>query len=123
MIVFDIKCEKCNYVCNVIHFQHNFINWTSGSNDIDKFIQNSQLSVHSNCEVSKALEWIPYNMFNDIRYIEEGEFNNMYRANWIDGFISKWDDDNQNWEREKPNMFVILNNPASTITSELMNKV
>jgi hypothetical protein len=123
MVVFSIKCGECNDACNSIYFQHNFINWTSGNNDIDKFIQSTQLSAHY--DVKEVLEWIPYNRFNNIKYISEGKFNVMYRANWIDGYISYWSINNQNWKREKPNMFVILkilNNPAS-ITSEFINKV
>jgi hypothetical protein len=130
MVVFhDIKCEICNHTCNSIYFQHNFINWTSGNNDIDKFIQSTQLSAHN--DVKEVLEWIPYNRFNNIKYIAKGEFNKMYRANWIDGYIiksryqSSWDDDNQNWKKEKPNMFVILKilNSPTSITSEFINKV
>ena len=34
-----LACEKCNKICNAIHFQRNFKNWTSGNNDIDKYIQ------------------------------------------------------------------------------------
>jgi hypothetical protein len=130
MVVCNInECEKCNAACNSIHFQHNFINWTSGNNDVDKFIQNTQLSAHREAS-AYALEWIPYNRFYDIKYIAEGEFNKMYRANWIEGCIRKlweqssWDNNNQNWKRENPNMFVILkilNNPS--ITLEFINKV
>jgi hypothetical protein len=122
MIVLDIKCKKCKNVCGSIYFQQNFKNWTSSNNDIDKFIQNTQLSVHNN--VSDALEWIPYERFYEIKYIAEDEFG-VYRTNWIDGNISYWDNANQNWIRNKPSMAVILkilNNPAS-ITSEFINKV
>jgi hypothetical protein len=131
MILNDI-CKRCNYICNSIHFQRNFINWTSGNNDIDKFIQSiqsTQLSAHE--KVTDALEWIPYDRLHNIRHIAEGEFGKVYRANWIDGCIrqswyeNSWDNDNQNWKRDEPNMFVILkfiNNPA-IITSEFINKV
>jgi hypothetical protein len=124
MVVCNInECEKCNAACNSIHFQHNFINWTSGNNDIDKFIQSTQLLAHD--DVKEVLEWIPYNSFQDIIYIAYDEFNNVYKANWIDGCINEWNGDNQNWKRKKPNMFVILkilNNPTS-ITLEFINKV
>jgi hypothetical protein len=123
MVVCDIKCGECDDACNSIHFQNNFINWTSGNNDIDKFIQSIQLSAHK--KVSDVLEWIPYDRLYDVRYIAEGKFNKMYRANWIDGCMIKWKYYNQNWEREKQNMFVILkilNNPTS-ITSKFINKV
>jgi hypothetical protein len=128
MVVFDInKCGECNYTCNSIYFQRNFINWTSGNNDIDKFIQSTQLLDH-NHDRCRALEWIPYDRFYDIA---KGKFNKIYRANWIDGHIMEscyqncWDNDNQNWKREKPNMFVILKilNNSTSITSEFINKV
>jgi hypothetical protein len=124
MVVFDIKCEKCNFACNSIYFQHNFINWTSGNNDIDKLIQSTQLSAHNN-KHWQALEWIPYDRFYDIKYIAEGKFNKMYRANWIDGYINEWDYKNQNLKRESPNMFVILKilNNSASITSKFINKV
>jgi hypothetical protein len=129
MVVLDDICVKCNYVCNSIYFQRNFINWASGNNDIDKFIQSTQLSAHNN--VLDALEWIPYNRFHDIKYITEDKFNKIYSANWIDGCIlrkswkSSWDDNNQNWERKNPNMFVFLKNlnNLASITSEFINKV
>jgi hypothetical protein len=128
MVLNDI-CVKCESVCNSLYFQRDFKNWTSGNSDIDKFIQSTQLSVHN--KVSDALEWIPYNRFYNIRYIIKGKFDKMYRANWIDGCIvqlwyqENWDNENKNWKRFKPNMFVnlkILDNSAS-ITSEFINKV
>src|SRR4051812_37038161 len=113
-----IVCKKCDYVCSSVYFQQNFENWTSGNNDIDKFIQDTQISAHH--YVSEALEWIPYNRFYNIKYITKGGFGKVYRAKWIDGYIVKWDNDyNQNWIRKDQNMFVTLkslNNPAS-ITS------
>jgi hypothetical protein len=129
MVVLNDICVKCYCVCNSIHFQRNFKIWTSGNNDIDKFIQSTQLSAHK--KVRDALEWIPYNRFHNIKYITEGKFNKMYNANWIGGCIRKelwnqssWDDDNQNWKREKPNLLVFLKNlnNLASITSEL-NKV
>jgi hypothetical protein len=124
MMVLDIyKCRICENTCNSIHFQHNFNSWTSGNNDIDKFIQSIQLSTHKS--VTDALEWIPYDRFYDIKYIAESKFEKVYKANWIDGCINEWDNGNQNWRRADQNMIVILknlNNPAS-ITSEFINEV
>ena len=77
-------------------------------------------------ETSKvSLEWIPYDRFCDIKYIAEDDFNKVYKANWIDGCIDKWNNENKNWKRKDQNMFVILkslNNPTN-ITSEFMDKV
>jgi hypothetical protein len=108
MMILDNICERCNIVCYSIHFQQNFNNWTSGNDDIDKFIQDTQLSAHFNVE--KALEWIPYNKFHYIKHIAKDK----YQANWIEGNIINWDDKNKNWIREGQNMIIVLkklNNP------------
>ena len=124
MVLNDI-CNKCNNICNSIYFQRNFENWTSDNNDIDKFIQDTQLSAHDNA--SKALEWIPYNRFCNIKCIAGDEFDKVHRANWIDGCIkywNSWGNKNQNWRRENQNMFVILKSlDNSKITPGLINKV
>src|SRR5438046_128089 len=125
MIVMSEICKKSNRVCIALHFQRNFEKWTSGNNDIDKFIQDTQLSAHNDDKVSKVLEWIPYGRFYDITYIAKGEFGKVCKANWIDGNISCWDSVNQNWERKDQNMFVILKslNNSKKITLEFMNEV
>ncbi|GBB91805.1 hypothetical protein RclHR1_01920009 [Rhizophagus clarus] len=43
---------------------HNDYEGNSGIDNIDKFIQNTQLSAHEN--VKGALEWIPYEKFRNI---------------------------------------------------------
>ena len=110
MVVLDDICEKCNHICNTIHFQRNFDNWTSGNINIDKFIQDSQLLKHTTGSIKNALEWISYDRFYDIKYIAKGGFGKVYRANWIDGHISCWSNYSQNWRRYDQNMFVILKN-------------
>jgi hypothetical protein len=114
------KCKKCKYTCNAIHFQHNFGSWTSGNDNIDKFIQNTQLSAHY--DIKNALEWIPYNRFSNIKYIEK---IGVYKANWIDGTISYFDDTNQNWERFDQNKVITLKslNNTKNITLEFTNEV
>src|SRR6266542_1552900 len=120
MMVLNEICKECNYICNVKHFQYNFGNWTRGNNVINKLIQNIQLSTHNNA--SEVLEWIPYNRFYDIKCIAKGK---VYRANWIDGYIKSWDDENQSWNRYNKNMFIYLKslNGSKNITLEFMNKV
>ena len=65
-------CEECNQEntdydwcrsCNAKRFQRNFKNWTSGNDDIDKFIQHTQLSANKD---TRILEWIPYDRIYDI---------------------------------------------------------
>src|ERR1043165_2794785 len=99
------KCKECLQVksynnwclyCNPKHFQQNFVKWTSGNKDIDKLIQDIQLSAEYQTQV---LEWIPYNRFSDIKFIAEGGFARVYSAIWVDGRIIKWDQKFNNWAR------------------------
>ncbi|RGB42332.1 hypothetical protein C1646_662318 [Rhizophagus diaphanus] len=123
MMVLNDECNKCYYACNAPIFQNNFKNWSSGNNDIDKLIQDTQLSAHENA--GNALEWIPYDKLHNIKHIAKDEFGKIYEANWIDGLIDKWDDENQNWKRYNQNMFVnlkILNTPEN-LTLEFINKI
>jgi hypothetical protein len=126
MVLNNNECKECNDICNAIHFQRNFENWSSGNYYIDVFIQNTQLSAHSKYVISEALEWIPYDRFYDIKYIvTDNKFGEVYRANWIDGSISYWDYYNKNWERILQDMFVTLkslDNP-NNIALEYKNEV
>ncbi|RGB24148.1 kinase-like domain-containing protein [Rhizophagus diaphanus] len=123
MVVSTCK-EKCNYICNAIRFQQNFKNWTSGNNDIDKFIQDTQLSAHTVYEIRNALEWMPFDRFCDIKYIAKGGFSKVYKANWIDGHIDEWDNKNQNWKRKDQGMTVVLKslNNSKNVTLKFMNE-
>jgi hypothetical protein len=125
MMVLNKLCKKCNYACYAIHFQHKFIDWTSGNDDIDNFIQDTQLSTHNNNNVKEAIEWIPYDRLYDIKYIKKDKFGEVYRANLIDGYIFCWDNINQNWMRRGYNMFVNLKslNIPKKLTLKFTNEV
>jgi hypothetical protein len=119
MIVLSDKCKECNSICYTTRFLKNFQNWTSGNDNIDKYIQSTQSSAHNSME--KALEWIPYEKFHDVEYIAEDK----YIASWIDGYMIDWNNKTQSWKRKSQNMsveLVRLNNPEN-ITFEFMDKV
>jgi hypothetical protein len=119
MLVLNNKCKKCHNICNAIYFQQQFIDWSSGNNDIDKSIQDSQLLAHK--DVSNVLEWIPYDRFYDIKYIAKGK----YEASWIDGNIICWNSSkNQNWKRHGDEDVILksLNNTNNPIL-EFMSEV
>ncbi|GES87718.1 kinase-like domain-containing protein [Rhizophagus clarus] len=124
-------CKECNqeYIsyewckaCNVNHFRQNFKNWTSGNDDIDEFIRNAQLSAKSHHRIS---EWIPYERFYNVKFIASGGFGKIYSANWIDGYIIKWSNKIQNWEREGHQMTVALKslNNSEDVTQEFIREI
>ncbi len=108
MIVIDYAnleklCSNCNKPntedhwykdCNSKLLQQNFPNWTSGNEFIDKFIQETQLNALDGFQV---LEWIPFNRFKNIKYLDKIGYN----ANWLDGPIKSWSYDEMKWFRFK----------------------
>ncbi|CAB4419982.1 unnamed protein product [Rhizophagus irregularis] len=46
------------------------------------------------------MEWIEYDKFKDVEYLAKGGFGIVFKAIWKDGFINKWDYENDQWERE-----------------------
>ncbi|EXX58764.1 Tpk1p [Rhizophagus irregularis DAOM 197198w] len=117
-MVLSGECKICNKTCEAIYFQQNFECWTSGNDYIDKFIQSTQISAHYNAK--KALEWIPYDKFYGIEYVE---ISKVYVANWIDGPLHKWNNKNFNWERNQ-NVLVMLKHLSNLkdIASGVENK-
>ncbi|RHZ83883.1 hypothetical protein Glove_87g131 [Diversispora epigaea] len=45
------------------------------------------------------IEWIPFEKFKDVKQIGKGGFGTIHYARWIDGYIRKWDIENQQWKR------------------------
>ncbi|GES77244.1 kinase-like domain-containing protein [Rhizophagus clarus] len=126
MVIFGDKCERCEYASSAIQFWQNFKTWTSGNYNIDKLIQEAQLSLHSDYKVfRKALEWIPYNRFYNVEFIAKGGFGKVYRARWSDGYIDRWDSERRIWKRKGQNMFVALKslNNSKNVTLEFMNEI
>ncbi|RGB29464.1 kinase-like domain-containing protein [Rhizophagus diaphanus] len=124
-------CKECKQLntglnwcqtCNSKRFQQNFSNWTSGNNDVDKFIQNTQLSAKSEYHL---LEWISYDRFHDIKHIATGGFGEIYKAKWKDNYISNWNVNKHKWKRHKPNKDVVLKslNKSENITLEFINEI
>jgi len=82
--------------CDSKRFQRDFDKWTSGNNSINKLIQEIQLKAKNYNDV---IEWIPYNRLRNIEYLAKGGFSTIYKAIWLDGRISYWSDNEENWER------------------------
>src|SRR6185436_5571316 len=74
--------------CNSKRFRQDFNTWTSGHKLIDNFIQNAQLRARNHKEI---IEWIPYDHFKNLQFLDKGGFGIVYKAIWLDGYIEKWD--------------------------------
>ncbi|CAG8603787.1 11707_t:CDS:2 [Funneliformis caledonium] len=81
--------------------RHEDKKWTSGNKIIDEYIVNVQENAGRPSEV---VEWIPYERMINIRFFEE----EMYIANWMDGYIVEWDYENNNWKRNGIGVEVLL---------------
>ena len=125
------RCDECNLImtdfnwchpCNAKFFKENFNSWTSGNNNIDTFIQETQLSAKNHFNV---LEWIDFDKFSEIKYIAEGGYGTVYRAKWKDGYIFIRDNKNKSWGRLQPKMLVALKslNNSKDVTLEFINEV
>ena len=122
------KCKECFQVledylclsCTRKYLQQDFDKWTSGNEGIDKLIQDIQLTK----DIKYKLEWIPYNKFNDIKYIAEGGFAKVYSATWTDGNVIKWDQKSNNWKREGPIKVALkVFNNSSNLSEDFINEV
>ena len=69
---------------------------TSGNHNIDEFIQKTQLKARNNYEV---IEWVEYDRFESVEYLAKEGFGTTYKAIWKDGFIQRWDSENNQWSR------------------------
>ena len=107
--------------CNGKRFQQNFQNWSSGNNDIDKFIQKTQLSAKS---YKQVIEWIEYDRFENIEYLAKGGFGTTYKATWKDGYIGGWNSKNNQWKRRTGKTVALkcLHN-SQDITDEFLREV
>ncbi|RHZ68628.1 hypothetical protein Glove_294g112 [Diversispora epigaea] len=127
------KCENCQRdntgyrwcnTCNSIRFQIEFNKWTSEDSEIDEFIQQTQLKATNYEEV---IEWIPFDRFNDVKYLAKGGFGKVFKATWSGGFIRHWDYKKNIWYRQCYQNVCLksLNSPAceSDFLQEIKNQL
>ncbi|GBB94059.1 hypothetical protein RclHR1_22840001 [Rhizophagus clarus] len=122
-------CEKCDkeYIkpdhnwcepCQINYLKNKFINWTSGNEKIDDFIQKEQLKISN--ESSNVLEWIPYDEFIEIK--EMGD-NCLTTAIWKKGSLI-YNTHEKKWIRASyKNVCLKYLYYFQSITDEFINKV
>ncbi|KAG9294637.1 hypothetical protein G9A89_008116 [Geosiphon pyriformis] len=90
--------------CTLKQLELQFKEWTSGNDPIDRIIKDAQYSAN-NCD--QLIEWIPFEQFQNIKFLGEGGFGIVYSAIWKDGPILKWDKGESQWVR-RPKYAVAL---------------
>src|SRR3984957_7050591 len=77
-------CENCNQECLSTlyceycvrnYLKENFLNWTSGNDDIDDLIQKCQMET---IRPNVVIEWIPYDDLQNIKYLTKGGCSEIY---------------------------------------------
>jgi hypothetical protein len=94
-------CKKCE----TNKLKKNFINWTSGNEKIDSFIQERQLEINKPWDI--VFEWIPYSQFDIIKEIGKYDHITILSAKWKDGPL-KYNANIRKYKRV-PNELIRLN--------------
>jgi hypothetical protein len=113
----DKKYKWCKS-CHTNHLKNNFINWASGNENIDNFIQQKQLNIKTSYDL--IFEWIPYNELIEIKEIGKGGFS---LAIWKEGPLH-YDIVEKEWIKDSYKKVVLkyLFNSQNT-TDEFLNEV
>ena len=93
------------YFCNSEQLKSEFKNWTCGREIVDQFIWERQLNAH---HYRNVIEWIPFDRFDKVEYLDKGGFGTVYKAKWRDGYIVSWDSKEKNWLRKSEWKYVCL---------------
>ncbi|GBC39142.1 kinase-like domain-containing protein [Rhizophagus irregularis DAOM 181602=DAOM 197198] len=95
----------------------NLINWISGNERIDNFIQERQLKINDYDDI--ILEWIPYNQFNEIEETGKNDLITSYLAIWKDGPLHKKHQDDKYYTRDSNKKVALkyLHNSQESIDS------
>ncbi|CAB5380281.1 unnamed protein product [Rhizophagus irregularis] len=131
IVLNDSCCKECGEIytkvwnkwckpCQINNLKRNFVNWTSGNESIDNFIQKKQLKISNDDDI--IVEWIPYNQLNSIEEIGKGGFSTVYLAIWKDGPLKY--DYKRKYNRVTSNKKVALKclHNSQNITNEFLNE-
>jgi hypothetical protein len=131
MVLQDGYCEKCcNQYTNTLEYwckpclinslKEKFVNWTSGNEIIDQFIQEMQLTIDSCYDI--IFEWVPYNQLDNIKKIVKIDSITVDSAIWMDGPLNYYE---HKYVRNQQHGKVVLKclPDSQNISSEFLNEV
>ncbi|CAB5190431.1 unnamed protein product [Rhizophagus irregularis] len=129
----NIDKKNCSYCdkpfneklwCKECDPRHKIEGWTSGNNDIDKFIKDTIYDARK-FNFNSFVEWIPFDRFENVEQIGD-EYSKIYSATWNDGQAIYTIQDDGSWRKLDPKpMKVALKrlNGSETITDENLNEI
>ncbi|GBC46710.2 kinase-like domain-containing protein [Rhizophagus irregularis DAOM 181602=DAOM 197198] len=101
--------------------------WTSGNNDVDKFIKDTIYDVNKKTDYKvKFLEWAPFDRFEDVKEIGVGGFAKVYSATWIDGKAVHYNIQDLSWKKTKPKPIKVALkrlNGSENMSAEYLNEL
>ena len=100
--------------------------WTSGINDIDKFIKDTIYDAKETVESYNFLQWVPFDRFENINQIGVGGFAKVYSATWIDGKAYYDKQNDKSWKKREPKSlkFALKRlNGSQNVSAEYLNEV
>ncbi|GBC09663.1 hypothetical protein RclHR1_09020001 [Rhizophagus clarus] len=116
----ELWCKKCDPFRMIE-------GWTSGNNDIDKFIKGTIYDArNSNKYNDRFVEWVSFDKFKDIKQIGEGGFAKVYSATWIDGKTEYVRQDDGSWKKREPESLTVALkrlNGSQNMSIEYLNEL
>ncbi|CAG8470659.1 6923_t:CDS:2 [Gigaspora rosea] len=94
--------QYCEF-CIQDYLKVDFGNWTSGNDEIDIIIRQSQICVSS---PEKIFRWIPYEDFEKVTLKTKGGHASIYSAIWKDGLL-KWNSEELLFENVGPRCVIL----------------
>ncbi|RHZ85812.1 hypothetical protein Glove_60g109 [Diversispora epigaea] len=82
------EIEKLVY-CPKEHFIKEFVTW---DDEIDEIIRKSQI-----VSIYEKVHWIPYDNFQIIKHVADGDHGSVYSAEIENGIKSDWNFIKQDW--------------------------
>ncbi|CAB5388864.1 unnamed protein product [Rhizophagus irregularis] len=125
----DIICESCNTIysnigykwckqCGINNLKENFINWTSGNEEVDNFIQKMQLKIESFDDI--IVEWIPYNQFNNVKKTNKDNFATA--ISWKDGLLEYNKEERKHIRISNTEVSLKCLNNSQSVINEISNE-
>lgn len=80
------KCSKCGGTrtaigwcrpCDTAKLKAHFKNWTSGNEELDQFLRETQLNANTPFDY---MRWINFDSFSDVKFEAQGGFGKVYSA-------------------------------------------